>query len=113
MTITPHLPLTFPAALESTYPLSSLTAYYSQLVAQKEDSIGAFFTANPDAGWAKNWPQGNSNSEKLVLAWLQAQQDNGATLVKTSDPLSDDQNALANPHHSLAMQIKSGRAIAL
>lgn len=108
------LPATaFPTPVESAYPITSLTAYYTRLLDHKEKTVAAFFRANPDAGWARNWPQGNTARETLALSWLKAQQENGATLVKTADPLSDGQNALGNPHHTLLMQIQSGRAIAL
>ncbi len=101
-----------PAPIESVYALPSLTASYTAALANKQSRVDDFFKTHPNADWAKNWPDGNTQSESFVVDWLNAQQDQGATQIKTTQPISGE-GALSNPQNTLLMQIKSGRAFAL
>lgn len=101
-----------PAPIESVYALPSLTATYTAALTKKQSAVDDFFATHPNADWARNWPDGNTKSESFVVDWLKAQQDQGATQIKTVNPISGE-GPLSNPHDTLLVQIKSGRALAL
>lgn len=97
-----------PTPIESVYDLNSLVSAFSDALKAKQEKVDAFFAKNPTADWARNWPDGNTVSEQFVADWLKAQADSGATQIKTADPISGN-SPVANPHHSLYMQIRAGR----
>ena len=101
-----------PAPVESVYTIDSLVSAFNDALKAKQEKVDAFFAKNPTADWARNWPDGNTVSERFVVDWLKAQTDNGATQIKTADPISGN-SPMANPHYSLYMQIRAGRAYAL
>lgn len=101
--------MTAPAPIESVYTLDSLVTAFSDALKTKQEKVDAFFAKNPTANWARSWPDGNTVSEQFVVDWLKAQVNNGATQIKTADPISGN-TPMANPLHSLYMQIRAGRA---
>lgn len=104
--------MTAPTPIESVYALDSLVSTFSDALKTKQGKVDAFFAKNPTAYWAKNWPDGNTMSEQFVVNWLKAQANNGATKIKTADPISGN-TLMADPLHSLYMQIHAGRACAI
>jgi hypothetical protein len=104
--------MTAPSPIESIYAIDSLVTAFSDALKAKQEKVDAFFAKNPTADWARSWPDGNTVSERFVVDWLKAQADNGATRIKTADPISGN-NPMANPDHSLYMQIRAGRARAV
>ncbi|MGZ9109480.1 MAG: hypothetical protein ACXW4B_11755 [Micavibrio sp.] len=101
-----------PAPIETIYTIDSLVSAFNEALTAKQEKVTAFFAKNPTADWARNWPDGNTVTEQFVVDWLKAQADNGATQIKTVNPISGN-GPVANPHHSLYMQIRAGHAYAV
>ena len=98
-----------PQTLEQhTYSIDVLTHVFQLAAKRKDDAATAFFEKNPDATWAKDWPQISKASEQYVLEWLKAQDQSGKNLVKTQLPI-DDKSINAN----LNAQIRHGMVRAL
>lgn len=96
-----------PLSSQSVYALSSLTEIFTAALERKQDSVNDFNRKNPDASWAAHWPQGNCKAETMVVEWLKAQAQSGATQIITKDPISSADSHCKN---SLYLQIMSQRA---